>query len=447
LVNKIDDNNMSFKKIFPLLVLMMFINQNSFCQETLTLQNAIEITLANNFSISIARNESNIAENNSTIGNAGFLPTLDVTGNYVKSQSDTKQEYFDGRTIDKTGAKSTNINAGVNLNWTIFDGFEMFGSINMLKELRKIGEINYKSEVENNIADVTETYYNLIREKQVLDVLKETITISEERVRIAGSKKDVGSGSKFDLRQAQVDLNEDRSNLLKEELTYEHLKVLLNQLMGRDVNYDFSVSDTIVVGKNLELEELKNLMLERNTDLDIAKKNLNLSEINLSLARSELYPRISLTGGYNYTNSESAAGFIKSNKNYSLNFGLSASLNLFNGLNTSRNIENAQIDIESSRLSFDQIKTGIEAMLLNTYKKYLNSLQLVQLEEENLIIAQESVDIALEKLKLGNITPLEFRETQRKLIDAKSRLVSAQFDAKTAETGLLRLSGQLIEKE
>lgn len=426
---------------------MMFINQNSFCQETLTLQNAIEITLANNFSISIARNESNIAENNSTIGNAGFLPTLDVTGNYVKSQSDTKQEYFDGRTIDKTGAKSTNINAGVNLNWTIFDGFEMFGSINMLKELRKIGEINYKSEVENNIADVTETYYNLIREKQVLDVLKETITISEERVRIAGSKKDVGSGSKFDLRQAQVDLNEDRSNLLKEELTYEHLKVLLNQLMGRDVNYDFSVSDTIVVGKNLELEELKNLMLERNTDLDIAKKNLNLSEINLSLARSELYPRISLTGGYNYTNSESAAGFIKSNKNYSLNFGLSASLNLFNGLNTSRNIENAQIDIESSRLSFDQIKTGIEAMLLNTYKKYLNSLQLVQLEEENLIIAQESVDIALEKLKLGNITPLEFRETQRKLIDAKSRLVSAQFDAKTAETGLLRLSGQLIEKE
>ena len=438
---------MKLNKNFLILISFVFFNLPSFSQETLTLQDVIEITLSNNFSISIARNESKIAENNSTIGNAGFLPTLDATGSYIKSQSDTKQEYFDGRTIDKTGAKSSNLNAGLSLNWTIFDGFGMFANISMLKELRRIGEANFKSEVENNIADVTETYYNLIREKQVLDVLKETITISEERVRIAQSEKDVGSGSKFDLRQAQVDLNEDRSNLLKEELTYEQLKVSLNQLMGRDVNLDFSVSDTIVVDKKLNLEKLKNLTLERNTELNIAKKNLNLSEINLTLARSDLYPTISLTGGYNYTNSESAAGFIKSNKNYSLSYGVTASFNLFNGLNTRREIENAEINIESSRLSMEQVETEIEANLLNTYKKYLNSLQLVQLEEENHIIAQESVDIALEKLKLGNITPLEFRETQRKLIDAKSRLVSAQYDAKAAETELLRLSGRIIQTD
>ena len=438
---------MKLNKNFLILISFVFFNLPSFSQETLTLQDVIEITLSNNFSISIARNESKIAENNSTIGNAGFLPSLDATGSYIKSQSDTKQEYFDGRTIDKTGAKSSNLNAGLSLNWTIFDGFGMFANISMLKELRRIGEANFKSEVENNIADVTETYYNLIREKQVLDVLKETITISEERVRIAQSEKDVGSGSKFDLRQAQVDLNEDRSNLLKEELTYEQLKVSLNQLMGRDVNLDFSVSDTIVVDKKLNLEKLKNLTLERNTELNIAKKNLNLSEINLTLARSDLYPTISLTGGYNYTNSESAAGFIKSNKNYSLSYGVTASFNLFNGLNTRREIENAEINIESSRLSMEQVETEIEANLLNTYKKYLNSLQLVQLEEENHIIAQESVDIALEKLKLGNITPLEFRETQRKLIDAKSRLVSAQYDAKAAETELLRLSGRIIQTD
>jgi outer membrane protein TolC len=204
------------------------------------------------------------------------------------------------------------------------------------------------------------------------------------------------------------------------------------------------VGDTIIVNENLDLSNLKGLTLERNTDLDIAKKNLNLSEINLRLARSGWFPTISLVGGYNYTNSESQAGFIKSNKNYSLNYGVSASLNLFDGLNTSRKIENAEIEIDNSKLTVDRVKTGIEANLLNTYKKYLNSLQLVQLEEENLTIARESVDIALERLKLGNITPLEFRETQQKLIDAKSRLVSAQFDAKSAETELLRLSGQLI---
>jgi outer membrane protein len=438
---------MKHSKVFILTVFIIALNHQSYSQETLTLQDAIAITLSNNFSISIARNESKIAENNSTIGNAGFLPTLDASGSYTKSSSNAKQEYFDGRTIDRSGAKSTNINAGINLNWTIFDGLAMFGNINMLKELKRIGKANFKSEVENNIADVTETYYNLIREKQVLDVLRETITISEERVRIAQSKKDVGSGSKFDLRQAQVDLNEDKSNLLKEELTYEQLKVSLNQLMGRDVNTDFGVKDTILVNENLNLDGLKDLSLLRNTDLYIAKRTLNLAEINLNFARSEWFPTISLVGGYNYTNSESQAGFIKSNKNYSLNYGISASFNLFNGLNTSRKIENAEIEIENSKLNYDLVRTGIEANLLNIYKKYLNSLELVNLEEENLTIARESVDIALERLRLGNITPLEFRETQQKLIDAKSRLVSAQYDAKSAETELLRLSGQLIKTE
>jgi outer membrane protein TolC len=434
------------KIIFSLSIIILF-GVQSYSQEILSLEDAIKITLSNNYSINIARNESKISENNSNIGNAGFLPSIDASGSYVKSSNDTKQEYFDGRTINRSGAQSTNLTAGMNLNWTIFDGLEMFANIDMLKEMRKIGDDNFRAEVETNVASVIETYYNLIREKQVLDVLHQTIIISEERVRIAKSKKDVGSGSKFDLRQAQVDLNEDRSNLLKEELNYEQLKVTLNQLMGRDVSSDYNVSDTIIVEKNLNIDELKNLTLEKNTALQIAKKNLNLAEINLRIARSGLFPQISLVGGYNYTNSESEAGFIKSNKNYSLSYGISASLNLFNGLNTRRKIENAAIGIENSQLDYDQIKTKIEANLLNTYKKYLNSLQLVQLEEENLKVAQESVDIALEKLKLGNITPLEFRETQRKLIDAKSRLVSAQYDAKTAETELLRISGQLIKAE
>ena len=436
----------TLKIIFSLSIILLFSVQ-SYSQEILSLEDALKITLSNNYSINIARNESRISENNSNMGNAGFLPSIDASGSYVKSSNDTKQEYFDGRTINRNGANSTNLTAGVNLNWTIFDGLEMFANIDMLKEMRQIGEDNFRAEVETNIAGVIETYYNLIREKQVLDVLHQTIIISEERVRIAESKKDVGSGSKFDLRQAQVDLNEDRSNLLKEELNYEQLKVTLNQLMGRDVSSDYNVSDTIIVKKNLNIDELKSLTLEKNTSLQIAKKNLNLAEINLRIARSELFPQISLVGGYNYTNSESEAGFIKSNKNYSLSYGISASLNLFNGLNTRRKIENAAIGIENSQLDYDQIKTEIEANLLNTYKKYLNSLQLVQLEEENLSVAQESVDIALEKLKLGNITPLEFRETQRKLIDAKSRLVSAQYDAKTAETELLRISGQLIKAE
>ena len=130
---------MRILKLIYLLIIIISFTTVSFPQEELSLEEAVKITLSNNYSINLARNDSKIADNNSNIGNAGFLPSLDASGSYIKSSNDTKQEYFDGRTIDRTGAKSNNISAGGELNWTIFDGLQMFASLDMLKELNRIG--------------------------------------------------------------------------------------------------------------------------------------------------------------------------------------------------------------------------------------------------------------------------------------------------------------------
>jgi len=415
--------------------------------ELLTIEQAIEIALQNNYSINIAGNQKEISDNNLSIGNAGFLPTLDADASYSKSISDTKQNFFDGRVIDRTGAKATNMFAGISLNWTIFDGFEMFASLDQLKELKKVGEINFKSQVENNIADILNSYYNIVREIQVIEALKKSVSISEERVKIAESKKEVGSGSKFELLQAQVDLNEDRSSLLHEELILSQAKILVNQLLGRSAEIDFSVIDTIIINDDLAFEDIQSLADENNSELKIAEQNRNIAEIDLALARSELFPEIDVNVGYGYTKLQSQAGFISSNRNNQINYGVTASFNLFNGLNTRLRIENAHVSIESSKLSYEETRNNINASLLNSFKRYQNSLQQVELEKENLKAAEENVGIAFERLRLGNITPFEFREVQTQLFEGKSRLVTAQFEAKSAETELLRLGGKLIESK
>ncbi|MFZ0452789.1 MAG: TolC family protein [Ignavibacteriaceae bacterium] len=426
--------SVSFIKIYP--------------QESLSLENAVKIALQNNYSINIAKNEKEISDNNYSLGNAGFLPQLDATGSYTKSSNNTSQEYLSGQNISRNSAKSSNLSGDITLNWTIFDGFQMFASLNQLKELRKQGEINFKIAVENNISDVVSTYYDIIRQIQVLAVIERSINISQERVRIAQDKKQLGSGSKFDLLQAQVDLNEDRSSLLTEELTLKQDKILLNRLLGRDVDFDFSITDTVIaINKNLSFEELSANIENRNSRLIQAKQNKNLAGINLQLARSGWYPEISVFAGYDYVHSESEAGFVKSNTNKSINYGINASLNIFDGLNTNRNIENAQVSIENSELSYTETKKIVDADLKNAFYAYKNSLTLVDLETENLKAADENSSIALERLRLGSIAPLDFRETQRKLIDAKSRLVGAQYEAKKAETQLFLLSGELIKSE
>jgi outer membrane protein len=434
---------MPLTRVFLFLLLVSSI---SFPQELLTLEDAIKIALENNYSIQIARNEKEIADNNSYIGNVGFLPELDAQGSYQERITNTKQSFFDGRVIDRTDAESDNLTASIFLNWTIFDGLEMFASLDQLKELNKLGEVNLRTEVENNLAGIISAYYNIVREEKVLDVIRRNIEISEERVSIAQSEKEVGTASKFELLQAQVDLNEDKSTLLREELTLSNLKISLNQLLGRDVGIDFSVKDTIEIKNDLLFDELRTIALNNNASIQAAQHNINLSEIESRLARSEWFPEINLSGGYDYTKSTSQAGFIASNRNTGFFYGISASLNLFNGLNTKFRIENAEILKKNSMLEFSQVKNNIDAEFLNTYRKYQNSLQLVKLETENLLAAEENVEIARERLRVGSITPLEFRESQTDLLNAQSSLVAAQYEAKTAETDLLKLSGQIIKE-
>lgn len=423
---------------------LLLLSTQSFTQDLLTLEEAIKTALKNNYSIQVAENEKEIAANNASIGNAGFLPTLDGNASYTESFTDVRQEYLDGRVVDRSGTESSNLSASLALNWTVFDGFRMFASLSRLKNLRNIGEENFKIEIENNITDIISFYYNITRQQSILEVINRNIQISRERVDIAEAKLKVGSGSKFELRQAQIDYNTDRSQLLREELNLYQSKVFLNQLLGTDINNNFSVTDTIVFRNNLLLEDLKFELVRNNTRLKIAKENMEIAESDLSLAWSGIFPRINLFSNYSYSESQSEANFLTSGQSNGFSYGASASINLFNGLNTRRNIENANIVIENAEYLFKEVELSVNADLLNAYKRYQNSLEIIELEKESLTAAEENVNIVLERLRLGTITPLEFREAQINLFNAQSRLLEAQYEAKTAETDLLRLSGQLI---
>ena len=437
---------MKTKTSFVLLSAALYLLNTSgiFAQSEMTPDEAVKIALSNNYSIQIAKNQSRIAENNYSAAATALLPTLDATGSYTKSVTNSKLELFNGPSIDRNGAKSNSLNAGVTLNWTIFDGFKMFAALDQLKVLNKTGRTNFKASLENNVSSVLTTYYDIVRQKEVLDVISKNITISQERVKIAESKKNVGAGSKFDLLRAQVDLNDDKSSYLQGVQNLSDLKVQLNQLLAREPNTEFDVIDTIEVDTTLSYDILKEETQKYNTALMIARQNKSVADANLRLARADIYPTISLNLGYNFLKSESEAGYAKSNQNSGINYGITASFNLFNGLQTRRDMENAQISIDNSSISLKDTESQVSSDLLNSYKRYRNALELVTLDSENLKVAEENVSIALEKLKLGSITPVEFRETQTQMVSAKSSLVTAQYQAKTA---LLRISGRLVKSE
>ncbi|MGB3084707.1 MAG: TolC family protein, partial [Saprospiraceae bacterium] len=181
---------------FSFSLLFLFFIFDCTGQEILTIKQAIAIGLENNYSIRMIRNESEIAKNNNSRGNAGMLPELSFNSGLNYSGNNTKQEFVTGNEVDKKGAQSNNINAGINLNWTVFDGMKMFITRNKLKELENLSNLNVKIQLENTVAAIISAYYSIVKQKQLYLNNNSLLSIYEERSKIAKTKWEIGSAAK-----------------------------------------------------------------------------------------------------------------------------------------------------------------------------------------------------------------------------------------------------------
>lgn len=432
------------KKSKYIVFLFSFIVVNLFAQEQLTLEQAMDIGLKNNYDISIVRNNAIVASNNNTLGNAGMLPKVDLQASTGLANNATKQEFSSGLIVDKSGVQSNNINAGVFLTWTLFDGFKMFASHKKLQELEAIGSLSSKILIENTLSQIIVTYYNVVRQKQLINGLSENIKISEERLKIAETKLNIGSGSKLEVLQAKVDKNAQTSNLYRQKTILSELKMNLNQLLARNSDIEFEVSESIPVEFQLKYEELKAEMQNTNTDLLFAQRNVALSNQLMRETKSQLFPKLNLNANYLFSRNENQAGFALLNQNLGLNFGLTASWTIFNGLNTNNQMRNARLQIENADYEYKSAKLKVEHTLLVSYKKYQDDQKILRLEEENTLLVKEAVSIALERFRIGASNSLELKEIQKSYDDALIRLAEARYNAKVSETQLMKLNGKLI---
>ena len=425
-------------------ILLLLLVSTSYAQELLTLPSAIETGLKNNFSIILQSNNTQVLKNNNTAGNAGMLPSLGWTATQNNTIYTTHQEAFSGAVKDVANAMNTSLNTGLQLNWTLFDGLNMFVNRQTLDMMQQMGENQSRITVENAITQIAQLYFNIIQLNRVIEVSRDAVNLSVQRKMIAEKQLKIGSGSLQQLLQSTVDLNADSAQLMLQVSLIENAKADMNYLLARDAVTSFDIVDSIRLLQLSDYEDIVAKAMTQNADLLAAKMDQRISELNIKAAQSDRYPRLNLQSGYNFILQKSQTGFAAFNRSYGPYFGVTASYNLFNGLNTSREIRNARIMLHSSEINVQQTSLDVRASILKLYTTYKTSLELVKLENKNIEAAQQNVDMAFAKYKLGTITDIELREMQKKLLDAKYTLLQSQFDAKKAEIELMQLSGDLI---
>ena len=434
---------MNTKILFRSLLLFLFCIVKMNAQEVLTIEDAMKIALQNNFDIKIASNNLDIDKANVSTGNAGMLPKVTATladANSIQNSSQTRQ---DGTTTSLDNAKNNSLNYGVGLDWTVFDGFKMFARLEQLKELQKLGEAELKRTLILKISAVNAVYFDLVQQQQQLAALDTTIVISTQRLTLAQNRFSIGKASKLEVLNAQVDLNTDKVSLLRQKESYANRKIALNQILARDSKVDFKVVDKVTVDDKLILSELMALAEKQNPQLEAQIINKRVSELELKQIKGERYPTVSVNTGYNFSESQSSLGFTSQASSKGLNYGLRASLNLFDGLAQNRNEKIAKIQIENSKIAIEQQSLLLNSELTVAFQTYLTNLELIDLEETNEAIAKQNLNITVDKFRIGTITTLEFRAAQLNYINAKVRYSNAQFQAKLSEIALRELAGNI----
>ena len=436
---------MTYTKYKILIVLLL--TANVFYAQVLTKQEAAKITLENNFGIKIAKNNLEIAKNNTSKYNTGELPTVFLSSgiNYGLKASDINYHSDKFPSSSFFGANSATYNGSIGINYTLFDWKKTSYTKERLKESLNIADLELRQSMENSLIQLFSAYYGIANLQELLYVQNEIMQISKQRLRRAKLRNEYGKSNKLQILNAEVDLNRDSVNILNFQQQLTNAKRNLNLIMGRDLESDFDI-DTLVLFDDFNLDELIAGIDNKNTDLLILDKNVSLSELSIKMNKARLKPTISAVGNYGLSGGLNDTNYsIKNQLGTGLTAGLSLSWNIFDGGATKVRNQNALKQIDNLQVQKELIRQQIISEMRNYYQTYQTQKYVMQVELENIQTSKINFKRTQDLFNIGRVTSVEFRQAQLNLLNSLLNYKKAKYNAKTAELNILQLSGNILD--
>ncbi|MGV3596969.1 MAG: efflux RND transporter permease subunit [Bacteroidota bacterium] len=413
-------------------------------QTPMTINEAVEVALKNNYDILLSKTADQAAQLNNTVGNAGMLPNVTLNVSENLSNTNINQKFSNGLEVQSNGVGATNLNANVALDWTLFDGMRMFANKSRLEELQKQTGFNLKEQIQQTVAQVMSEYYGLVGQKMQIKTTEIALDLVKKRQEIIAAKYAVGVVSAFEVNQVNIDKNTFSANLLMQQNNLANLKMGFNILLGRDAGVAFDVTETIDNDTALNFPPVDGSLASKNFSLLSAQRNINISQLQYREIGSQRLPLVRLTSSYGYTRQTSQAGFSLLNQSNGLNAGITASVPLFRSNSIRNQLRTADLQIKSSTLLFEKLQSTVNSAYRQAYNDYQTYKTIAGMEKANAQLAFDNYKIAEGRLQQGLSSLLEVKEAERNWQDAQNRDINARYNLKLAEIELKKLSGQLV---
>lgn len=430
-------------------IIVLGLSVNVSAQDTLTVEKAIATALNNNYDILLSKQDSASVAISNEYRNAVFLPTLNANSTVLFNNNAQRSKFASGKDTTRTGIHTSNLNASLNLNWTLFDGFRMFIARERLDVATIRGSLVIKNQVVNTISDVIKTYFEIVRQRQQLKNVEEQMTLSADRLRLAQYKLDIGVGIKPDVLQAQIDYNTQHAAQINQLAVIDQRKHDLNRLMNVPQTVGYEVIDTILVTSDLVLGNLLNGIEDNSPTLKLARTEIDLAHLDVRDAKALRFPTIGFTSAYTFSrnNNNSVVNPVAQalfNQNRGFNYGLTASIPIFNRFTVKQQIRQAELSVNYSQLQLENQQSIVNTNILNNYRSYVAQREIVAVNDSSVVLARENLSIERERYRLGATTFIELRQAEENLANAVFNAITTRYNLKVAETELLRLRGDLV---
>ncbi len=414
--------------------------------QIMTLKECLETGINESYQIKLVNISEEKAANNDSWLYAGGSPTVSASGSYSGSVSSNDATLAaDGSTVSNRNVLDHTLSAQIRADWTLFDGFSIQATRDRLNELHNQGAIQTRVTIEDYIANLTTEYYNLVRQTIHLKNLEYATALSKERLRITSERYDMGGDSRLDMQQAQVYFNSDSAKSLKQHESVASANIRINRLMSnQDLRSVHVAADTAInLLTGLEYESLYEDMMRTNSSLLRAESNRTIAQLDRRTVQARNYPYLKVNASYGLSHNIYGNSTYTDRTNWGPSFGATMGINLVTGKQRTQE-RNARLDELTADITIDQLELQLRANLDDFWQAYQNNLMLLELQEQNLKTARETMEIAQERYLLGNLSGIEMREAQKSLLDAEESLLQVQYDTKVCEISLLQISGRIM---
>ncbi len=412
-------------------------------QNRFTLKEAIDIALKQNLDIQIANADLEIAKNNNNWGNAGALPSVNANISNTEAVSNIDQKLANGSSIQRNNVSNSSINSNLSVTWRIYNGKRIKATKERFDVIEKMGAIALDQQIGQIIFDVTNIYHNLIRLNKQVSATKAIIALSEERYKIAETRFNVGSGNKTDMLQAEIDLNAQKVNLENINIQIENTIATMNTLLKRKADEEFIATEDQFNLPKIDFGNLVTLLEKQNYQLLIAQQERQNILNDRKIINSQRLPILSLNSNTVLNKQRSTAGFFLTNQTFGPNIGLGLAVPIFNGNINRTQLKTNAIQEKRQTIQIEQLRLSLQRDLLIAYQEYENAIKIIDIEENNVKLAEENNFISTERFKKLVSNSIELRQAQLSLIEAEDRFINAQFRAQVAVTTLQFLTGEI----